>query len=185
MPALLLTLLPLLGKVAPALMTLAFQGHAPAVVGKVEAALQDLFGTTDPTAVLAAADADPSKVDALKARLDADTAQLQVTLVDVQSARAAQGRLIEAKSSLQYVPAAWTVMVAVGFLAMMTVLVLHPVELTTNQVSVLNILFGVLTAEFARCGSFWLGTSSSAIKRGDQALDAAYQAAPSGSRRMS
>ena len=179
MPALLLSLLPLLAKYAPDLIGMAFGGGAAQVATRVEATVQRVFGTTDPTAVQAAVDADPTKGADLQAQLAADVEALKVQTADVADARVTQGRLIEAKSMLQYVPAAWTVMVAVGFLAMMAVLVLHPVELTTNQVSVLNILFGVLTAEFARCGSFWLGTSSSAIKRGDQALDAAYQAAPS------
>lgn len=178
MPAILLTLLPLLAKFAPDLIGMAMGGGAADVARRVEATVQRVFGTTDPVQVQAAVDADPTKGADLQAQLAADSEAVKAQLADVADARSAQGRLVEAKSILQYVPAAWTVMVAVGFLAMMAVLVLHPVELTTNQVSVLNILFGVLTAEFARCGSFWLGTSSSAIKRGDQALDAAYQAAP-------
>ncbi len=182
MPAILLTLLPLLAEYAPDLVGMAFGSGAANVASRVEATVLRVFGTTDPVQVKAAVAADPTKGDALKAQLAADVEALRVQTADVQDARVTQGRLIEAKSLLQYVPAAWTVMVAVGFLASMAVLVLHPVELTVNQVSVLNILFGVLTAEFARCGSFWLGTSSSAIKRGDQALDAAYQAAPAARR---
>lgn len=178
MPALLLTLLPLLAKFAPDLIGLAMGGGAADVARRVEATVGRVFGTTDPAAVQSAVEADPSKGADLAAQLAADTEAVKAQLADVADARAAQGRFVEAKSVLQYVPAAWTALVAAGFLGMMTVLVLHPVELTVNQVAVLNILFGVLTAEFARCGSFWLGTSSSAIKRGDQALDAAYQAAP-------
>lgn len=175
MPAILLTLLPLLAKFAPDLLGLAFGSNSGAtqVASRVEATVQRVFGTTDPSAVQTQVDADPSKGADLAAQFAADAAALKAQLADVADARAAQARLVEQHSRLQWVPAAWTAMVAAGFLGMMTVLVLHPVELTVNQVAVLNILFGVLTAEFARCGSFWLGTSSSAIKRGDQAITAA------------
>ena len=182
MPAILLSFLPLLAKYAPDLIGMAFGGGASEVAARVEGAVRDIFGTTDPVAVQQQVDTDPSKADQLKARLDAETTQVQAYLADTQNARATQVEYVKASSLQQWVAPIWTVMISAGFIAMLFLLVIHPIDFTANQATAINILFGVLTAEFSRCGSFWLGTTQSAGKRVDQALNFAA-AAPTPTKR--
>lgn len=180
MPAILLALLPLIAQHAPDLIGLAMGGHAADVAKRVEATVTRVFGTTDHDAIQQQITADPAKADTLKAQLAADVEALKVQTADVKDARATQMRLVEAHSRMQWFPIILDSAVVGGFLGTLYVMLLHPVDLTVNQVALLNILFGVLTAGFVQVLNFWRGTSSSAVKRGDQAIAAAYDAAPGG-----
>lgn len=132
--------------------------------------------------VQAKVDADPAGAQQQLQHIEdthADAAaELQAYLADVQNARSTQVEYIKANSLQQWVAPIWTGMIAGGFIAMLFILVLHSVDFTANQATALNILFGVLTAEFGRCGAFWLGTTQSAGKRVDQALNFAANVTP-------
>lgn len=164
MPALLLSLLPLLGRIAPDLLGLAFGGAAEPVAGRVEAALRDIFGTADPAVVAAAAEAEPGKAEALKARLAAETADLKAQLGDVADARAATRGLVQAGS-----PIAWgsPVISTVVVLAFATVAVVvfarYGVESAVGQ-----LIAGALIAKFGTVVDFWLGSSRGTVERADQ-----------------
>lgn len=81
--ALIMSLLPLITKVAPDLIGLFFGGNAGAVADKVGKAASDVFGTTDAEAINSQVAADPAKADAFAARLQAETEQLKAELADV------------------------------------------------------------------------------------------------------
>lgn len=182
MPALLLTLLPLLVQHAPDLIGLAMGGRAADVAKRVEATVTRVFGTTDHDAIQQQITVDPAKADTLKAQLAADVEALKVQTADVANARSFQARLVELHSRLQFMPAILSAFIFLGFFTTLYGVIYftfaHPSELTVNQVAVLNLLLGVLTAAFMMVNNYWFGTSSGSMKRGDQAIAAAYDAAP-------
>ena len=182
MPALLLSLLPLLGRIAPELLGLAFGGSAEAVATKVETALRDIFGTVDPDQVQAAAQADPSKADALKSRLDADTDQLKAQLADVADARAAMAGLATTGSPLAWgSPVISAIVVAAFGVVGVFVFLRYGVDSAVGQ-----LIAGALIAKFGTVVDFWLGSSSGASERANQMTALLHQAlvgqAPSGNR---
>lgn len=156
MPALLLTLLPMLMKYAPDLIGLAFGGNAQAVVEKVGQAASDVFGTTNPDAIAAAATADPGKAEAFQTRLQAETDQLKAELADVQNARSATTALVEAGSSIAWGAPVVSVAVTVGFIGLLAVMMLRVVPDT----SVVNVLVGTLATAFGSVVNYWLGSSA-------------------------
>ena len=172
MPALLLSLLPLLGRFAPDLIGLALGGHAPAVAGAVEAALHDLFGTADPARVQGVVDADPSKAAALQARLDAEAEVLKAGLADIADARAATVGLVRAGS-----PIAWgspvISAIVVGAFAAVAVVVFwnYGVDSAVGQ-----LIAGALIAKFGTVVDYWLGSSKGSSDRADQITAMLHQA---------
>ena len=181
MPSLLLSLLPLLGHIAPELLGLAFGGSAEAVATKVEAALRDIFGTVDPDKVQAVAQADPSKVDALKARLDADTEQLKAQIADIADARATMTGLATASSPLAWgSPVISAIVVASFGVVGVFVFLRYGVDSAVGQ-----LIAGALIAKFGTVVDFWLGSSSGASERANQMTALLHQAligqVPSGS----
>ena len=164
MPALLLSLLPLLARVAPDLLGLALGGHASAVAAKVEAALDDVFGTADADQVQAAARTEPAKVDALKVRLDADAEQLKASLADVEGARAATAALVAAKSPLAWgSPVVSAIVVAAFAVVSVVVFARYGVESAVGQ-----LIAGALIAKFGTVVDYWLGSSKGSADRADQ-----------------
>jgi hypothetical protein len=181
MPALLLSLLPLLGHIAPELLGLAFGGNAEAVATKVEAALRDIFGTVDPDKVQAAAQADPSKAEALKSRLDTDTEQLKVRLADIADARAAMTGLATTGSPLAWgSPVISAIVVASFGVVGVFVFLRYGVDSAVGQ-----LIAGALIAKFGTVVDFWLGSSNGASERANQMTALLHQAligqAPAGS----
>ena len=169
MPALLLSFLPLLARVAPELVGLLFGGKAGSDgagsgVVKLEAALRDLFGSTDPAAVQQQLDTDPAKTTALQARLDAETERLKARLADTENARAATVSLAAAQS-----PMAWGSPVVsgivVGAFAIVSIVVFgrYGVESAVGQ-----LIAGALIAKFGTVVDFWLGSSRGSSDRADQ-----------------
>ncbi len=172
MPALLLSLLPLLGRIAPEILGFAFGGGAEAVATKVEAAVRDIFGTADPAEVQAAAEADPSKAAALKARLDADTERLKAGLADVADARAATAALAVAKSPIAWGSPVISAVVVVAF-AVVAVVVFarYGVESAVGQ-----LIAGALIAKFSTVVDYWLGSSKGSADRSAEVLSMLHQA---------
>ncbi len=172
MPAILLTLLPLLARLAPDLVGLAFGGEASAVAVKVEAAVRDVFGTADPASVRQQAEADPSKADALKARLDADTDRLRAELADTADARAATLSLAAARSPIAWGSPVISVIVVVAFAAVAGVVVArYGVESPVGQ-----LIAGALIAKFGTVVDYWLGSSRGSSERADQIVSMLHQA---------
>ncbi len=172
MPAILLSLLPLLGRVAPDILGLAFGGGAAEVAAKVETAVRDIFGTTDPDQVQAAAQAAPDKVAALKARLSADTDQLKAALADVAGARAATADLVAAKSPIAWgSPVISTVVVAAFAVVAVIVFLDYGIDSAVGQ-----LIAGALIAKFGTVVDYWLGSSKGSADRSDAVLSMLHAA---------
>jgi hypothetical protein len=167
MPALLLSLLPMLMKFAPDLIGLAFGGSAEAVATKVGKAASDVFGTTDAAAISAQVAADPAKADAFQARLQAETDQLKADLADVQSARAATTALAQAGSTIAWGAPVVSVAVTVGFIGILSVMTLRVVP----DSGVVNVLVGTLATAFGSVVNYWLGSSAGSHAKTQQLAD--------------
>lgn len=178
MPALLLSLLPLLGRFAPDLIGLALGGHAPAVAGTVETVLRDLFGTTDPASVQTAVAADPSKAAALQARLDAETESLKAGLADVADARATTVRLAGAGSPIAWGSPVISAIVVAAFAAVAVVVFFkYGVDSAVGQ-----LIAGALIAKFGTVVDYWLGSSKGSSDRADQITAMLHQTLGDGAR---
>ena len=164
MPALLLSLLPMLARFAPDLVGLAFGGHASVVATKVEAAVHDIFGTTDPAAVQQQVDADPTKADALKARLGADTDELKTELADVADARASELALAKLGSPVQWGTSIVSVVATIGFVAAALLVLLHGGEPSAAA----NQVLGAMIVGWTTVLTYWLGASKGGSDRAAQ-----------------
>ena len=169
MPALLVSFLPLIARCAPDLLGFLFGGGAGpdgigALVVKLESALRDIFGSTDPAAVQQQIDADPTKTTALQARLDAETERLKDQLADTESARATTAALAAAKSPLAWGSSVVSGIVVAAF-AVVSVVVFgrYGVESAVGQ-----LIAGALIAKFGTVVDYWLGSSRGSSDRADQ-----------------
>lgn len=176
MPAMLLSLLPLLGQIAPELLGLAFGGQAQAVASRVETALKDVFGTADPAVVQTATEGDPSKRDALKARLAAETDALKAELGDVADARATAAALATARSPIAWGSPVVSAVVVLAFAAVaVIVFARYGVESAVGQ-----LVAGALIAKFGTVVDYWLGSSQGSSDRADQVTTILHQAIAAG-----
>lgn len=156
MPAILLSLLPLVLKYAPDLIGLAWGGNAQAVTEKIAKAATDVFGTDDPAAINTAVASDSAKADAFAARLQAETDQLKAELADIQNARGTTVALAQAGSSIAWGAPVVSVAVALGFIGILLVMTLHALP----DSAVVNVLVGTLATAFGSVVNFWLGSSA-------------------------
>lgn len=179
MPALLLSLLPLLAKLAPDLVGLAFGGSAAAVADKVGRAAADIFGTQDPAAIATAAAADPSKADAFGSRLQAEGERLKAELADVQNARGTTLALAQAGSQIAWGAPVVSVTVTGGFIGILYVMMMRVVP----DSSVVNVLVGTLATAFGSVVNYWLGSSVGSHAKTDQLATLAHAAVGAAAKR--
>lgn len=148
-----LAALPVLGSLIP-------KGKTADIVAAGTKVAQEVFGTTNEAQILAKMESDPKLAEQFRAKLDAETAALRLQIEDTQDARATTVKLAEAGSSISWGAPVISVIVTVGFLAILTLLVLRPLGLDTVQVTVLNVLLGYLGAGFQQTVNYWLGSSA-------------------------
>jgi|SRR5215218_5784830 len=164
-------LLPILLQVLPSLAGMA-GANAGALVTAGAKVARDVFGTDRPEKVVEALK-DPATAEAFKARLEAETAQLQADLADVQSARTNALQLAQAGSMLGYAPAVLSVLIVFGFILLTGAMLFKSVP----DSNVAMVLFGTLSTAFGQVLSFWLGSSKGS--RDKDALLAAVAQPPS------
>lgn len=158
-----LAALPVLGSLIP-------KGKTADIVAAGTKVAQEMFGTSDEQTILSKLDSDPKLAEQFKAKLEAETATLRMQIEDTQDARATTVKLAETGSSISWGAPVISVIVTVGFLAILTLLVVRPLGLDTIQVTVLNVLLGYLGAGFQQTVNYWLGSSA-----GSAAKDAAIK----------
>ncbi len=173
MPAILLTLLPLLLKYAPDLVGLAFGDGAQAVAAKVSRAATDVFGTDDPASIAGQAAADPGKADAFAARLAAETDALKAALADTANARATTVSLAQAGSSIAWGAPVVSVTVTAGFIGVLAILTRHALP----DSGVVNVLVGTLATAFGSVVNYWLGSSAGSQAKTQQLASLAHAVA--------
>lgn len=128
-----------------------------------------------PDAVTTAIASDPDAAAKVQGVEAAHAGLIQAYLADVQNARSTEVEYVKAGSFIAAVPGIWTIMVVGAFITVMAVLLGRAFTYTTEQLSLLNILLGVLVGEVARCGNFWMGSTQAGRLRGDQAIDFAHK----------
>lgn len=143
-------------------------GPAGAVASLVVSALAEAFGT-DPTPE-AVKDAIATNPDAAKIirQVEADRAAgfvdlLNAEIADVQNARAMNAANVSSQSAQAVVPQVQTYVITGAFIALIAALIFKQVP----DSNIVMILFGALSAEFARVNGFWFGTTASSARNGE------------------
>lgn len=156
MPALLVSLLPMLLRYAPDLVGLAFGSGAEAVSARIAKAAGEVFGTEDAVAITAQAAADPAKAAAFAGKLQAETDALRAELGDLQDARGTTVALARAGSPVAWGAPVVSCAVTFGFIGILAMLTLHALP----DGGVVNVLVGTLATAFGSVVNFWLGSSA-------------------------
>lgn len=154
--ALLPVILNLVGTYAPTITGMLLGPKAAEVATTVTNITKSVFGTTDPAAVADAAKNDPALVQFFIERVKAETEQYKASLLDVQDARSQTVKLVASGSVIAWGSPAMSVIVVVGFIAVLILWMFHP----ATSDPVLNILVGSLAASFVQVVSYWLGSSA-------------------------
>lgn len=147
------------------------------VGGIVGTAIARTLGVPDtPEAVSQAVDANPSEARIKLAQIEAETERRQAALNDIANARGQTIALAEAGSHIAWAAPVVSLVITVGFFAVMALLFIIDKDMPANQFALFNILFGVLAAQFAQVGNYWLGSSEGSRRNGDAMRAVAQQA---------
>ena len=167
MPAILLSLAPILLRYAPDLIGMIAGGGAQDTAQSVIKHVQDIFGTTDASAVQAQIDADPAKADELTEKLNAETEQLKANIENDKDARATTVALAKAGSPIAYGPIVISVLIILAFVAVL--FAFFTLKLNFNDVTgqVVLILIGTLGSAFTQVVNYWLGSSAGSQRMGE------------------
>jgi hypothetical protein len=130
------------------------------VVGTVVDVAKRTFGSDDPAVIADAAKNDPNLVALYIERVKAETAQFLASIEDTKDARAQTIKLVEAGSSIAWGAPTISIIVTVGFVAVLTLWMLHPPSSEPATINVLSILIGSLGASFVQVCNYWLGSSA-------------------------
>jgi len=150
-------LLPLVMQVAPQLLGALGTPAAGSLLLHVGDAAQKVFGTHDPAQIDLQIQQDKSKLDAFKAQLESNTAELHEWLQDVQNARQMQMHAIDAGSGVQWAPIVLTTAIYLLF-ALVCFLVFTKVvsDGSTNA----GLLVGAIITAFGAANQFFIGSST-------------------------
>lgn len=160
-----LAALPLLGKLIP-------EGKADDLIAAGSRVAQEVFGTTKEDEIAEKLQSDPALAEQFKAKLTAATAALQIEsrnlelrLQDTANARAANQAVIDSGSKLAWSGPVIDVVVTVGFFGTLAMLLLRPVQLSPEMLTLLTTMVGFLGNNFAQIVNYHRGSSAgSAIK---------------------
>jgi hypothetical protein len=170
-----LPLIPLALSLAPEIGKWLFGDKGEAVAQDVAQAVQTVTGTSDPDGAHAALARDPQLASQLRVQLaqiaaaqdaaqrQAELAELQASLGDVQNARSQTVALAQAHSSVQWGP----VVVSVAILAAFATLVwaLLTKQLPPGVEAAQQMVLGALVSGFTAVVSYWLGSSSGSARK--------------------
>lgn len=160
----------------PALGSLIAGGKGEAVAAAGEKIAREVFGTTDEAEIAKRIDADPVLAERFKAKLEAETEQMRLSVEDVQHARNTTVALAQESSLIAWAPILYSGVITIAFVAVVFTLLYRPIELTQGTRDILNILLGVLTAELKGVGAYFLGSSAGSVRNGDALRQIAQQA---------
>lgn len=160
-----LSALPILGKLIP-------EGKAADIIQAGTKVAQEVFGTTNEAEIVSRMETDPQLAERFKAKLDAETSALQIEsrnlelrLQDTQNARTANQAVIDSGSKLAWSGPVIDVVVVTGFFGTLAMLLLRPVQLSPEMLTLLTTMVGFLGNNFAQIVNYHRGSSAgSAIK---------------------
>lgn len=158
----------LIGEAAGALLAkhLGVEAKPAAVNAQLEALPPEVALAKIKAAEVEAAAKWPALADMARAQHEAETAQWQATLVDVQSARGQTVELAKAGSRIAYGAPLVSALVVSGFIAILILWIARPPGAPDQ---VITMLVGTLAAAFGAVVQYWLG-SSSGSKNKDEAI---------------
>lgn len=96
-----------------------------------------------------------------------DAAREAAAMADTASARQQTVALAEAGSNIAWAPVIISMVITAGFFAAVYMLLFVDRSWDERVANLLLVLFGALTAEFSRVGSYWLGSSAGSKRAGD------------------
>lgn len=99
----------------------------------------------------------PALAEMAKAQHEAETAQWQATLADIQGARSQTVALAKAGSGIAWGAPVVSGLVVVGFIAILVLWIMHPPG-TPDQV--ITLLVGSLSTAFGAVVHYWLGSTT-------------------------
>lgn len=168
---------PLVQAGLPALGGLLGGSPGSAIGGWVGNAIANALGVPpEPAAIARKIEADPDGSKLALARVEAEAATTKAYLDDMANARAQTIQLAQAGSSIAWAAPVVSLVITVGFFAVMALLFIIDKDMPANQFALFNILFGVLAAQFAQVGNYWLGSSEGSRRNGDAMRAVAQQA---------
>lgn len=174
-----LALAPVLAKIIPDIFGWLGGDDAERVAGQVVAVAQSVAGSTDPT-VVAAMIEDPQRgadfalglariaAEREKARDSALLDSLKTSLAGVQDARNYNTELVRAGSKLAYAPIVISTLVLIGFFSVVMAIFFVDKRWDERTITVLNSIFGTLTAAFGATIQYWLGSARENAVREDR-----------------
>jgi hypothetical protein len=163
--------LPLLLGLAPTVASWILGDKTGAAVTKITGIAQDLLGTSDAAGIEKAIAADPNlalqfKMAVMQAEADARRQEfdtLQAQLADVQSARNQTVRLAEAGSVIAWGAPIISILITVGFFAMLYVVIRQ--EIPESSQTLANIMLGSLGTSFTAVVGYWVGSSAGSAQK--------------------
>lgn len=174
-----LALVPVLANFIPDIAKWLGGDDAERVAGQVVAVAQSVAGSTDP-AVVAAMVEDPQRgadlalglakiaADREKARDAAMLDSLKASIAGVQDARNYNADLVRTGSKLAYAPIVISALVLVGFFSVVMAIFFVDKRWDERTITVLNSIFGTLTAAFGATIQYWLGSARENAVREDR-----------------
>lgn len=136
--------------------------------GIVGSAVAKTLGVPEtPEAVREAVDANPSAASIALAKIEAEAKRTEAEFADLANARGQTIALAQAGSSIAWGAPVISLVTTIGFFTVLGLLFFAGAEMSDRTFSLINILLGVLAAQFAQVGSYWLGSSEGSKRNGD------------------
>lgn len=167
--------LPLIGQAAPTIGGL-LGGLIPfpggAILGQVAGKMlgEALGVAPTPEAVKVAIEAGEPSVVAAKlseadAKMNVEVERFRLSLLDVQDARATTVKLDSTGSGIAWGAPVISVVIVVGFFAVMSLLFVIKTDFLPGTITLLNVLFGALIPAFGQVCNYWLGSSAGSANK--------------------
>jgi hypothetical protein len=157
----------LLLQYAPELIGLFAGEKTSTAAGKVADAARVVFGTDDPEKVQGQIYMNPALAQAFVEQAKIQLEEARLAVEDVQSARRHTIELAQQGSAIAWGAPVVSVIVVLGFFAVMSLLFVVKVDLPPQQANLLNVLFGALIPAFGTVVQYWLGSSAGSKRSGD------------------
>jgi len=169
----------LLLQYAPDLIGVFAGGKAGTAAGKVADAAKIVFGTDDPQRAQNQIQMDPTLAHAFVEQAKIQLEETRLAVEDVQSARQQTLDLARQGHNAAWGAPVVSVIVIVGFFAVMALLFVVQADLPPSQAQLLNVLFGALIPAFGTVVQYWLGSSAGSKRSGDAVRAIAETIVPS------
>lgn len=170
----------LVAAVAPPLIDYLAGPRAGSVAEKVATAAQEVFNTTDATAIEKAIAQDPQLAATFRTRMaeiaaaesqaerDENKARWEAIASDLANARAHTLALADKRSILVWGAPVVSVIITTGFFVILWVLITRPIDLDDTQRDILLIMIGVLGGAFSSVVAYWMGSSMGSANKDDK-----------------